>query len=624
MQSLVPRNSPSRHCRALWTVAIVLVAIAPMVCHGRIMRGTIKTGDSWKFLTRFVFQPTTNSTHSSFEFTFKFHRKNKLVLLAYFDQESTTCTKYSACPKWEDVYSRDNSCQFKDWASRTKGNAYDIWAMYDLAKREQAAHYYNTTDISEKELDNFVWRETSRKLTFKSSRNRWFYFALANCRPGTKDVVIDKNKGLANTPSPSADEDPMDIDPDTGIVMCKAGEFCQGPLDVEYKLTMMNNEGNPLQDHFSADEFGILESTIVFMVLYTLLVIVATYSLLQLKRKRQLHHTVKIFFSSICFQTISLYIKLGYWENVKLGTDPQNNNLLVQTKRAYECFDLFANFSMMLVVVLLAKGWTVVRRKISAMGRVRFAVYMTTYMFLAISAMAYGWSLEPGLVEYKYDTFAGELYVGARAVAAIWFTYAVFTTIRNYPSKRGFYRYFWFGYVLWILSVPIVAAIANVASIWAREYIVVITESVFNFLGHTVLLALLWPSHYNKQFPFHAKTFHMEGGKLPTPSRKGTQVLFNKSGATMSSAGRERTHVSGGSVFADPMERAKELANTMRYKLMQIQDYSDDLVETLNTYESVADEEGEDLDPDGEGTGDDARRALEREFEMVQQGGAER
>lgn len=127
----------------------------------------------------------------------------------------------------------------------------------------------------------------------------------------------------------------------------------------------------------------------------------------------------------------------------------------------------------------------------------------------------------------------------------------------------------------------------------------------------------------------------MDGKGLPpgTPSRKGSSVLFNKTG-TQGSFGRQRTSLSGnmGAIFDNAIDRAKELANTMRYKLMQIQDYSDDLVETLHSYESVGDEVGEDLAQDLDDNNNlghiapppgnarnNARSTLEREFEMANQ-----
>ena len=41
------------------------------------------------------------------------------------------------------------------------------------------------------------------------------------------------------------------------------------------------------------------------------------------------------------------------------------------------------------------------------------------------------------------------------------------------------------------------------------------------------LLILLIPSRYNKQFPFHAKTTHMDGKGLPhgTPSRNQFRII---------------------------------------------------------------------------------------------------
>ena len=127
----------------------------------------------------------------------------------------------------------------------------------------------------------------------------------------------------------------------------------------------------------------------------------------------------------------------------------------------------------------------------------------------------------------------------------------------------------------------------------------------------------------------------MDGKGLPhgTPSRKGNSVLFNKTGS-QGSFGRQRTSLSGGmgNIFDNAIDRAKELANTMRYKLMQIQDYSDDLVETLHAYESVGDELGEDLQdlptvmaaetnivppPNSAPPKRNARSTLEREFELA-------
>jgi len=350
---------------------------------------------------------------------------------------------------------------------------------------------------------------------------------------------------------------------------------------------------------------------------------------------------VKILYFSIICEVLAHIIRLFYREYMTLGFDPLHHESMVNARRAYGVFELLVNFSMMLVVVLFAKGWTIVRRKISAMGRVKIAIYFSFYVFIACTAYSYAEYFETaGVVTYKLASTAGILYVLSRIFASIWFTYAVFTTYKNYASKRQFYKYFWLVFVIWIMSVPLEALLANgVVPLWHREKFVIIMEYTFTLIGHTVLLALLIPSRYNKMFPFHAKTSDMNGKGMArgTPSKKGNAVLFNRTPSN-SSFGRQRTSVSGGmaAVFDDAIDRARELANTMRYKLMQIQDYSDDLVETLHAYESVGDEQGEDLQqpmpgateafiepPSSAPPKNNARSTLEREFEMAGRNSAE-
>jgi hypothetical protein len=55
---------------------------------------------------------------------------------------------------------------------------------------------------------------------------------------------------------------------------------------------------------------------------------------------------------------------------------------------------------LILLGMLLAKGWTIVRRKISARGRVRIAVYMTIYVCVALIAVVWNESgNEPGTTD---------------------------------------------------------------------------------------------------------------------------------------------------------------------------------------------------------------------------------
>lgn len=236
--------------------------------------------------------------------------------------------------------------------------------------------------------------------------------------------------------------------------------------------------------------------------------------------------------------------------------------------------------------MLLAKGWTIVRAKISAMGRVRISVYMTIYSCTLITAYSWSeWGFDPALIIYKYESPPGEIYVWIRLFSVVWFLYACSTTLRNYPTKSTFYRVFCFLFTLWLLAVPLSSIIiTNVIPPWYRAISILVIEQITQFLAHTALIFIFWPSRFNRMFPFHATV-----AAMTSATSRANGGLASKSpgkhgfaGRTGSFSGRSRVNITGGGAgFEDPIKKARQLANSLRFKLMQLQDYSDDLVEAL-------------------------------------------
>merc|ERR1712048_1095304 len=103
----------------------------------------------------------------------------------------------------------------------------------------------------------------------------------------------------------------------------------------------------------------------------------------------------------------------------------------------------------------IAKGWTIVRRKISANGRVKIAVYITFYFALNISTVFWdGLGLTDGQVTYFYESSSGVFLLVLRALTVIWFGYSCFTTLKNFSLKKRFYTKLIILGSLWILSFP--------------------------------------------------------------------------------------------------------------------------------------------------------------------------
>ena len=164
-----------------------------------------------------------------------------------------------------------------------------------------------------------------------------------------------------------------------------------------------------------------------------------------LSKLKKLHHTVKILLASVCMSLLGDILGVAYWNIVVSGdTLTRNKNGGDEDKEikwpeninvAALFFDLLAHVLFLLLLILLAKGWTITRRKISAMGRVKLSMYTTIYMCVYISAL--GWSLygyDPALVTFVNESPPGIMVQVIRVVSAFWFLYASWTTFRSNPQ----------------------------------------------------------------------------------------------------------------------------------------------------------------------------------------------
>ena len=86
----------------------------------------------------------------------------------------------------------------------------------------------------------------------------------------------------------------------------------------------------------------------------------------------------------------------------------------------------------MLFIILIGKGWTVVRRKVSPNGRAKIAAFMASYWATSLGLLL--WNYDSDNMEdeqnvvYKYESQAGLLLVWLRVFALIWLLYALQTT----------------------------------------------------------------------------------------------------------------------------------------------------------------------------------------------------
>lgn len=162
----------------------------------------------------------------------------------------------------------------------------------------------------------------------------------------------------------------------------------------------------------------------------------------------------------------------------------------------------------LIMLILMAKGWTVTRGRISSSGQIKLSIFGTVYtVCFAILFFYEAAVFDPGEVLYIYESPAGIGICVLRVMAWLWFCYGTFFTLKHYPNKSNFYYPFWLIYTVWFLAGPIMVVIsAYRIPKWERAQIVNGIDWCISILAHAVFLVITRPSAANSNFPFHMRT----------------------------------------------------------------------------------------------------------------------
>ncbi|XP_011381138.1 transmembrane protein 145 isoform X1 [Pteropus vampyrus] len=284
-------------------------------------------------------------------------------------------------------------------------------------------------------------------------------------------------------------------------------------LQLEYEMVLTNGKSFWTR-HFSADEFGILETDVTFLLIFILIFFLSCYFGYLLKGRQLLHTTYKMFMAAAGVEVLSLLFFCIYWG--QYATDGiGNESLKILAKLLFSSSFLI----FLLMLILLGKGFTVTRGRISHSGSVKLSVYMTLYTLTHVVLLIYEAEFfDPGQVLYTYESPAGYGLIGLQVAAYVWFCYAVLVSLRHFPEKQPFYVPFFAAYTLWFFAVPVMALIANFGiPKWAREKIVNGIQLGIHLYAHGVFLIMTRPSAANKNFPYHVRTSQIASAGVPVP-----------------------------------------------------------------------------------------------------------
>lgn len=149
-----------------------------------------------------------------------------------------------------------------------------------------------------------------------------------------------------------------------------------------------------------------------------------------------------------------------------------------------------SEIAYLLLLLLMAKGYTITRARLSSCSIVRLTMFINIYIVAYIVLFVYqAEAFDPGEVLNLYESPAGFGLSVLRSISWAAFMTSTATTIKKNPEKGSFYYPFGLLGSCWILGGPFLTLIGvNLLDAWVRESVMFATFFLLSFCGHSMFL----------------------------------------------------------------------------------------------------------------------------------------
>lgn len=248
------------------------------------------------------------------------------------------------------------------------------------------------------------------------------------------------------------------------------------------------------------------------MVIYVVVFVYAIVLMCLLKNIGKLHPIILLLGISIIIKTFSFILKFIYYQKYVENHYPTDG-----FKIASKILEYISDIFTILHLILLIKGWRIVRRKIGGVGRMKIAIYCCTYICIAIIGYLYYIIMQNKVEESValYTHPSSIFYLVIRSLTLIWYIYSFYTTIKQFGSKRRFLLKMLIFGGIYIISPLIVYLIILAIDKWSRKFYEELIQSIFNVLCHILLLLMFTPGMiWSEKFPYFSTNMMSVDGKL--------------------------------------------------------------------------------------------------------------
>jgi len=236
----------------------------------------------------------------------------------------------------------------------------------------------------------------------------------------------------------------------------------------------------------------------VFFFVFVIMLGVHFFGVYKLSVKLQyLHPLVKVFAFVLICEFLGIFANLIHY-----GSFASNGVGVPVLNKSGDVLDVVARITFILLLMLLAKGWTISGDKLTHRKAIVGAVVAFTIAYIFILFWQFAAESDASVENPKALQVMLVILIVIWMGFAIWFLVAAFQSWRgeDNPVKKGFYLKLGLLYGVWFLGLPFVNFLVFALDPWVREKIVKSISLLITTAAYTVLVFLLWPSRAEEYF----------------------------------------------------------------------------------------------------------------------------
>jgi hypothetical protein len=211
-----------------------------------------------------------------------------------------------------------------------------------------------------------------------------------------------------------------------------------GFSDVDFKIHAVQSDQSSWNREFGSNENGLNSLYLAFFLLFTILIAFNCRGTYQLQQKLSyLHPMIKLFLIVLIMEYLSIFLLLIHY-----GSYANNGVGILLLMKLGEVFAIVSRCFFMLLLLLLAKGWTISHETLTH----KWAVIGVVFAYLGMSVFMLVWSYAE---EDPLHTTPGKSIVAMTIIVnLVWLVFAVWFSITIFffsfrkeqnPSKRSMY-----------------------------------------------------------------------------------------------------------------------------------------------------------------------------------------